>query len=78
MATLENSYKNCWHYFNFRAIVYLFGRCAAELKPLSMANLNNGKIHRKEYLRVIVQLGMRSLSFLRNDLKCTQIAMTVF
>ena len=43
-----------------------------------MANLNNGKIHRKEYLKVILQLGMRSLSFLRNSPRCTQIAMTVF
>ena len=43
-----------------------------------MANLNNGKIHRKEYLRVILQLGMHSLSFLRNILRCIQIAMTVF
>ena len=43
-----------------------------------MANLNNGKIHRKEHLRVILQLGMHSLSFLRNSLRCTQIAMTIF
>ena len=43
-----------------------------------MANLDNGKIYRKEYLKVIFQLGLRSLSFLRNNLRCTQIEMTVF
>ena len=55
-----------------------FGRGVAQLIPLNMANLNNGQIHRKEYLRAILQLGMRSLSFLRNSIRCTKIAMTVF
>ena len=36
---------------------------------LNMAVLNNGKIHRKGYLRVALQLGMRSLNFLRKQHK---------
>ena len=34
---------------------------------LNMANLSNRKINRKGYLRVILQLGTRSLSFLRKS-----------
>ena len=72
MATYENSYKNRSHFFNSRAIVYLFGRDVAYLIPLNMAYLNNRRINKKGYLRVILQLGMHSLSFLRYSLRCTQ------
>ena len=68
------------HFFNFRAIAigYLFGRGVAYLISLNMANMNNRKINTKGDLRVILQLDMHSLSFLRNSLRCTQIVMALF
>ena len=47
MATYETSYKNRSHFFNFRAIGYLFGGDVAYLISLNMANLNVRKMHRK-------------------------------
>ena len=64
MATSEIFNKSRSHFFRFKAILYLFGRDVAYLRSLNMANLNNEKINRKGYLRVIFQLGRRSLSFL--------------
>ena len=49
--------------------MYLFGRDVAYLISLNTVNLNNRKVSRKGYLRVILQLGMRSLCFLRNALR---------
>ena len=57
--------------------MYLFVRDVAYLISINMANLNNRKINRKGYLRVILQLGVRSLSFIRNTLRCAQIVMAV-
>ena len=56
--------------------MYLSGRNALYLISLNMANLNVREMHKKWKLRVILQLSMLSLSFLRNGLRCTQIAMT--
>ena len=46
--------------------MYLFGKSVALVILLNMANLTIRKVHRKGYLRAILQLGMRILSFLRN------------
>ena len=52
--------------------MYVFGRDVADLISLNMSEKCTGKVIKGDF-----SLGMRSLNFLGNGLRCTQIAMTV-
>ena len=67
MDTSENYYKNRSHFFQFYSYSVSFGKGVAQIMLLNRADLNIRKMHRKGYLRTILQLGMRSLSFLRKS-----------
>ena len=45
VATYENSYKNRSHFFNFRAMMYLFGKDVVYLISSNKTNLNNRKVN---------------------------------
>ena len=62
MATKENFHKCRSHFFNFRAIMWRFGRDVA----LIMDNLNNRKMKRKRHLRLIASLATVTINLLSN------------
>ena len=50
-------------FLQFQSYSVSFSRDVVYLISLNRANLNNRKIKRKGYLKVILQLGMRSFGF---------------